>query len=208
VHDDIIVLAAGPSVKEYNLRDLDQRGHVIAVNGASIYSRCHVAFTMDRLIAEHCYPIWKVQGAPEMWIRKGVMKNTKPGPEVMQFSHDGNRDGTVMSMEHGFLNGSNSGTCAFNLALQRAVKGNTKRIFLLGYDMQRFDKDCNPYWYPAFDWNKAGGTKDGNLKVWAEEYLKIAPQAERMGVKVYNVNHASRLTAFQTISFADFKGKT
>lgn len=202
--EDVILLAAGPSVKEYNLRGLEERGHVIAVNGASIYQKCHVAFTMDRLIAEHCYSLWKIQGVPEIWIRKGVMKNTKPGADVTQFEHDGNRDGTIMSTEHGFLNGSNSGTCAFNLALQRA----TKRIFMLGYDMIRFNKDCDPYWYPAFHWNTAGGTKDGNLKVWAEEYNDILPQVRAKGVQVFNVNHESRIIAFPMISYGKFKEMT
>lgn len=207
MHDDVIVLAAGPSVKKYNLRDLDQRGRVIAVNGASIYTKCHIAFTMDRLIYEHCHPIWQVQGVPEIFIRKGIAKGVKPGPNVTQFEHDGNREGTTMSWVAGALNGSNSGTCAFNLAVQRAVMGNTKRVFLLGFDLQRFDPDCNPYWYPAFEWNKAGGTKDGNLKVWAEEYNRIAPQVLKH-VQVFNVNHDSRLTAFPTITYDDFKSKT
>ena len=207
MQSDIIVLAAGPSVKEYNLRGLEERGLLIAVNGASIYQKCHIAFTMDRLIAEHCYPIWKVQGPPEMWIRRGVMKNTKPGADVTQFEHDGNREGTTMSMRPGYLNGSNSGTCAFNLALQRAVisKG---RVFLLGYDMIRFDKNCAPYWYPGFVWNPAGGTKDGNLKVWAEEYVDIARQVRALGVQVYNVNHETRLTAFPVITYDKFRSMT
>lgn len=203
---DIIVLAAGPSVKEYNIRGLEQRGHLIAVNGSALYTKPHVALTMDRLIAEFCYPIWKVQGVPEIWIRKGVMKNTKPGPDVTLFEHDGQRHGTEMSITHGYLNGSNSGTCAFNLALQRATI-NSGRIFMLGFDMIRFNKNCDPYWYPAFEWNKAGGTKDGNLKVWAEEYFEIAKQIP-LNVKVYNVNHESRLKVFPTISYEKFRSMT
>lgn len=208
MHDDVIVLAAGPSVKQYNLRGLEDRGLLIAVNGAAIYQKCHVALTMDRKVAEFGYPIWQVQGVPEIWLRSCIAKNIKPDKNVTLFLHDGARDGTDMSMVPGTLNGSNSGTCAFNLALQRAVTGNTKRVFLLGYDMQRFDKDCNPYWYPAFEWNKAGGTKDGNLKVWAEEYNLLVPQVQKLGVQVFNVNHDSRLKAFPTITYDEFKKRT
>lgn len=205
---DVIILAAGPSVKEYNLRGLEERGHLIAVNGASIYSKCHMALTMDRLIFEHCLSLWRVQGVPEIWIRKGINKKGPLDNNVTEFVHDGDREGTDMSMQFGHLNGSNSGTCAFNLALQHAIRGTSKRIFMLGYDMIRFDKECNPYWYPAFEWNKAGGTKDGNLKAWAEEYFRIVPQVQKLGVQVYNVNHTTRLNMFPVISYDKFRSMT
>ena len=203
--DDVIVLAAGPSVRELNLRELETRGHLIAVNGASLYTKPHVAFTMDRLITQHCFPIWKIQGVPEIWLRRGVAKNVVPTGNTTQFEHEGKDSHLRMTFEHGKLNGSNSGTCAFNLALQRA----TKRIFLIGYDLIRFKHDCEPYWYPPFAWNTAGGSKDGNLREWAEEYVvlkKFVPP----DVQVYNVNEprTTRLTAFPLISYESFQRMT
>lgn len=200
---DVIVLAAGPSVKEYNLRDLEYRGLLIAVNGAAIYTKPHIALTMDRLVAEFCYPIWLTQGVPSIWIRKGIAKNFKPQYNTVEFEHD-SESPKKMTHRLGYLNGSNSGTCAFNLALMQAPK----RIFMLGYDMIRFSKDCDPYWYPAFSWNQAGGTKDGNLKVWADEYVSIAQQVALMGIPVFNVNHTTRLTAFPVIKFEEFERMT
>lgn len=204
-YENVIVLAAGPSVLKHNLRDLEQRGHLIAVNGASIYTKPHVAFTMDRLIAQHCFPIWQTQGVPEIWLRRGVAKGVTLTPNTTQFAHDGKDSHLNMTFEHGKLNGSNSGTCAFNLALQRA----TNRIFLLGFDMIRFNHICDPYWYPAFSWNTAGGTKDGNLREWAEEFDILKKQVPEP-VQVYNVNETqtTRLTAFPIISYASFQRMT
>lgn len=205
LYKDVIVLAAGPSVKQYNLRGLEDCGHVIAVNGASIYQKCDVAFSMDRLVTEYCYPIWRVQGTPEIWVRRGVAKNVVLAKNVVQFEHDGNREGTKMTFEKFKLNGSNSGACAFNLAIQRAFR----RVFLLGFDMIRFNKDCDPYWYPAFSWNTAGGTKDGNLKAWGEEFVEIAKQVPP-GIQVFNVNHpdTTRINAFPIINFDTFREMT
>lgn len=200
---DVIVLAAGPSVKEYNLRNLEQRGLLIAVNGAALYTKPDVAITMDRLVAEYCYPLWRTQGVPNIWLRKGIAKNFRPGDDVVQFEHDGDAP-KKLSFKAFCLNGSNSGTCAFNLAL----KHKPKRIFMLGFDMIRFSKDCDPYWYPAFPWNMAGGTKDGNLKAWAEEYVSIAQQVALTETKVFNVNHTTRLTAFPVINFNEFERMT
>lgn len=200
---DVIVLAAGPSVKEYNLRDLEKCGTLIAVNGSSLYTKPHIALTMDRLVAEFCYPIWRTQGVPQIWIRKGIAKNFKPAANTVEFEHDGDAP-KKMTYKPGFLNGSNSGTCAFNLALQLKPH----RVFMLGFDMIRFNKHCDPYWYPAFSWNQAGGTKDGNLKVWAEEYVSIAQQVTMLGIEVYNVNHTTRLNAFPVIPFTEFKRLT
>lgn len=201
--DDIIVLASGPSVKKYNLRDLDQCGQLIALNGAALYVKPHTAFTMDRLVSELCYPIWRNQGVPEIWLRKGIAKNFVPDPTTVQFEHD-HGSPTVLSRTHGYLNGSNSGTCALNLAVQRQPK----RIFLLGFDMCRLGPKEEPYWHPPYIWNTAGGSKDGNLMLWAAEIDDMAEYIASLGIDVYNVNHRSRITAFPVVSYDQFRDMT
>lgn len=200
---DVIILAGGPSVRRYNLHDLEQRGTLIAISGAALLTKPHIAFTMDRLVAEYCYPQWRVQGVPSVYIRECVVKNFKPGPEVKLFQHDG--PATSMSLAEYKLNGSNSGSCALNLAFQRLPK----QVFLLGYDMQR-DRGGHPYWHPPYPWNTAGAAKSGRLAEWAKEFDVIAPQFEAAGIKVYNVNDwkTTRITAFPIISFAEFQRLT
>lgn len=198
----VILLASGPSVREYNLRDLDQRGNLIALNGAALYVKPAAALTMDRLVAEFCCPLWKIQGVPSVWIRKGITQNFDPATlsRYMQFEHDGD-DPTHMTPFHGRLNGSNSGTCALNLAFQ--VK--PERVFLLGYDMQRGELPLNlPYWHPPYAWNTAGAAKNGKLAEWAREFDIIAQQFKKAGIEVFNVNHRSLIESFTKISYKEF----
>lgn len=203
---NIIVLAAGPSVADYNIRGLEERGLLIAVNGAGLYTKPDVAFTMDRLVAELCVPVWRVQGVPSIWVREGIGKNFSTDG-LMQFKHDGNCP-THMTLAAGYLNGSNSGTCALNLAYQIASAGG-KRVFLLGFDMKRGDKPTHiAYWYPPYAWNTYGSAKDGKLREWAREFEDISKQFELNQIEVFNVNHRSAIESFPQISYAKFKEMT
>lgn len=202
MHNNVILLASGPSVQSYNLRDIEQRGNLIALNGAALYVKPAAALTMDRLVAEYCCPLWKTQGVPSVWIRKGITQNFDPATlnRYMQFEHDGT-DPLRMTPVHGRLNGSNSGTCALNLAYQIEPG----RIFLLGYDMQRSDKPANlPYWHPPYSWNMSGAAKNGKLAEWAREFDSIAEQFKKAKIEVYNVNHRSLIESFPRISYKEF----
>lgn len=204
---DVIVLASGPSVQAYNLRDLEMRGKLIALNGAALYVKPHIALTMDRLVAEHCYPLWKIQGIPQIWLRSCIAKNFVPTPDTKLFQHTGSEQEqkTHMTLVAGALNGSNSGTCALNLAYTHFPD----RLFLLGFDMQRGDKPLSlPYWHPPYPWNTTGAPKNGKLGEWAREYEEISAQFKHQGTEVFNVNHRSRVEAFPIISYKDFERMT
>lgn len=202
MHDTVILLASGPSVKQYNLRNLESRGTLIAISGAALYVKPHIAFTMDRLVAELCYPLWLIQGVPRILIRECIVKNFKVEPHSTQlFQHDG--PATQMTLAPGKLNGSNTGACALNLAYQMTPR----RVFLLGYDMQRGPLN-EPYWHPPYPWNTAGAAKNGKLAEWALEFREIARQFRACGIQVFNVNHRSKIDAFQTISFDSFEKMT
>lgn len=200
VHD-IILLAAGPSVKEYNIRGLERRGHLISINGAALYTKPQIAFSMDRKASEFCYKMWCIQGIPQIYLRACTIKNIKPGAHVTLFQHDG--PNTVMTVADNALNGSNSGTCALNLAYQLACKQGFTRVFLVGYDMQRGEGN-EPYWFPSYEWNPNGSVKNGTYAAWAEEIDEIARQFLAINVEVFNVNHRSLITAFPTLSYKEF----
>lgn len=206
----MIILASGPSVREYNIRDLEKRGTLIAINGAALYCKPDLAFSMDRIVSEYCCPLWRVQGVPRIMLRAGITQNFTP--KMMEglefFTHD-SKDPTFMTPTKGFLNGSNSSTCALNLAYQWGVR----RVFLLGFDMQRGPKTAEipsglSYWHPTYPWNTAGAAKNGKLAEWAEEFEAIKPQFANKGVKIYNVNHRSRIKAFEVISYDAFQRLT
>lgn len=198
----MIILASGPSVKKYPLRDLEKKGTLVALNGAALYVKPDIAITMDRLVAEYCVPMWITQNVPRILLRKGITQNFTP--EQMDrcgfFTHDGDNP-TYMTPVSGCLNGSNSGTCALNLAYQFAPK----RVFLLGFDMQRGEKPASvPYWHPPYPWNTAGAAKNGKLAEWAHEFEAIKKQFDAKGIEVFNVNHRSVIEAFPQISFVKF----
>lgn len=198
--NDVIVLAGGHSVASYDLRHIEKLGYLIAVNDAALYTKCDVAFTMDRLWLEGRQLMLKVLNPPDIWYRKGTPKNFDPPQHWMAYQHT-DPDPAIMSMSPGHLTGSNSGTAALNLAFQRAQK----RVFLLGFDMQ-LGVGGERHWYPDYPWNAGGGTKKGVLKEWSQEFKTIAKQFDSAGIKVYNVNHRSLITAFETISYDKFRG--
>lgn len=205
LNDTIILLAAGPSVRQYNIRGLEERGHLIAINGAALYSKPHTAFSMDRKASEFCYSTWCVQGVPRIYLRACTIKSIEPGPNVTLFQHDG--PDTKMTLGENALNGSNSGTCALNLAYQLACRKGYKRAFLLGFDMQR-DEEARPYWFPPYEWNPSGSVKKGTYAAWAKEFDEIAVQFKEINVEVFNVNHRSLIQAFTTITFDRFREMT
>lgn len=199
-YDDVIVLAGGASVMEYDLHLLHTRGFLIAVNDAALFTQCDTAFTMDRLWLEGRQQMLKILNPPEIYYRKGTPKNFDPPQHWIPFTHS-ERDPTIMSRELGKFNGSNSGTCALNLAYQRAEK----RVFLLGFDMQRGPRQ-EKHWYPDYPWaaDEKSGTKKGTYNDWAKEFASIAAQFAEKQVRVYNVNHRSLITAFETITYDKF----
>lgn len=205
---DIIVLAGGSSVSEYRLRCIEDRGFLIAVNDAALYTKCDVAFTMDRLWLEGRQLLLKVLNPPSIWFRKGTPKNFLPPLDWKAFVHDAGYP-TLMTKQEGKLNGSNSGTCAVNLAFQRAINCRNQqigsRVFLFGFDMQRGPRG-EKHWYPDYPWADAehSGTKVGTYIDWANEFEDIYRQFKTEQLEIYNVSHRSLIGAIPKISFGEF----
>lgn len=196
---DVIVLAGGHSVQSYNLRDIEERGHLIAVNDSALYTKCDVAFTMDRLWIEGRQLLLKTLNPPEIWYRDKTVKNFLPPSHWHCYWHSETTEPTHMEKEPGKLNGSNSGTCALNLAFQRA----NARVFMLGFDMQR-GSGGEKHWYPDYPWNNGGGTKQATLEEWAREFDMIASHFKKAGIQAFNVNHRSLISAFPVVSYTEF----
>lgn len=195
---DHIVLAGGWSVSQYDLRDIERRGILIGVNDSAIYTKCFVAFTMDRLWLENRQKLLRVLNPREVWYRKGTEKNFVPPSNWKAFQHREQEEG--ISDKAGLLYGANSGACALNLAIQRS-----RRVFLLGFDMQRGPND-EKHWYPDYPWSYE--TKAHWYRNWAEDFKLVARMAKAAEVEVYNVSHRTALTAFPIIDFEAFKAMT
>jgi hypothetical protein len=202
---NVIILAGGASVAEYNLRGLENHGRLIAVNDSALYTKCDVCFTMDRLWLEGRQKLLKTLNPPEVWYRKGTPKNFKPPVFWHSYEHvDGMTD---MTDESGRLHGSNSGTCALNYVYQRTLSRD--RIFLLGFDMQRGPND-EKHWYPDYPWSLEPnvGTKPGTYGDWVKQFDSIHRQFYELNAEVFNVNHRSLIKAFTILSFARFQEMT
>lgn len=213
---DTIVIAGGWSVGQYDrdkLCDQLQKPGVssVGVNDSAILLPCRYALSMDRLWTEGRWIQVRLKYEMDrVWIRKGVVKNMILPAGVHQFEHDG--DCKTLTTEHGKLNGSNSGTCAVNLAyqwcynsvgLQGAARASNRRVFLFGFDMQD-GPNGEKHWYPNYPWRPNGATKPGNFRQWAGEFEDIAAKFAAIGVPVFNVNHRSAITSIPKITFDQF----
>lgn len=199
LHDDpVIVIAGGWSCSQYKrVKSLIKYGHVIGVNDAAVHAEVHTAVTMDREWLENRIDVMDEYMLPT-WYRECTAKNVKPGP--LHHSYKGNIKPLEMSQDCAELWGDNSGAVALNLAyLMRP-----KKCYLFGYDMQK-GPSGESHWYKPYQWKNGGGSKPSALANWARGFNVKAAQFEKAGIKVYNVNPRSLITAFQTMSFADFE---
>lgn len=106
-----------------------------------------------------------------------------------------------ISVERGKVSwNQNSGAASISLAVQAGAK----RIFLLGFDM-KLNGDNRSHWhnvYPKIERkskNIAGNPYPKHLK----GFPAIKIDADRLGVKIYNVNPDSAITEFEKITLKD-----
>lgn len=201
---DITIVASGWSARPVVHR---LGGTIIAVNGAATALKgVHVnyALTMDRLFFEGNYPslflaVMSDSPAGKVWVRRSAIQNFNDktfgihAPLIEIFDCD--YETPVFAEERGKLNGTNSGGCAMNLAYQLRPK----RLFMVGFDMNR-DANGNAYWHEPHPWAaKQGSTTKGKYSAWAKEFRKMVPFFNRIGCEVFNVSLTSAITAFPKI---------
>lgn len=184
-------------------------GRVIAVNDSALYvPHWHVAVSMDRLWTEHRLEaaiLRAMENSPHsaILLRRSAVQNfpadlAQRWPVVKVFECDHER--SDFSHFDNQLNGTNSGACALNLAW----KMRPRRLFLLGFDMNR-SPDGRAYWYPPYEWSTAaGGTSSGKYKTWAKQFADAAAAFKKIRCEVFNVSPGSAIAAFQKITPAQY----
>lgn len=196
--DETVVLAGGWSVSQLpgfltSLGKLRSRYEFMAVNDSAYHMPAHTLVSMDRVWSEYRVPMLAERYAqarvsiPVMWFREGIFRNipAPTGPYVRYFRCDISAD-APMSFTVGVLNGSNSGICALNLALQ----SKPKRVFMLGFDMQRGPQGQH-HWYDDA-WTEHKSSKKA-LERWAARFESINLQFSREGVELVNVTNYSAI---------------
>lgn len=196
---NIIVLAGGYSVRSYDLTGLEKRGTVIGVNESFLnFDKCDIGITMDRLwmesridrIIEKDKPFFTRYAAI-----KFIDEKKAAARNIRLFECE---ETHTMSDDPQKINGTSSGMCGFNLALQMKPPV----IYLLGFDMGR--KAGKPYWYDAYPWvSRDGGTKEGRFKQWVKQFGEISKTLKNHP-RIVNVNHQSALECFETITYEEF----
>lgn len=133
------------------------------------------------------------------FIRDAALKNIADRPEWLRpFACD--YKSTTFSPDPKTLNGTNSGLCALNVAFLLKPK----RVYLVGFSMNRSPNGA-AYWYKHYDWGKPeGNTKDGKYAEWAAELVHVAEQFKAAGIEVLNVSLTSSIDAFRKITPTDF----
>lgn len=206
---DLTIVAGGWSVRNVPLDRL--AGEVIAVNDAAIHLPFwHWALSMDRLWTEH--RIDRVRAKPgagidrPIWIRASAAQNLKKHQLLGLTIFDCDHESDVFSVDgwnsgdRPRLNGRNSGACALNLAWHL----DPKRVFLLGFDMNRAP-DGHAYWYPPYPWSsRYGGSSAAKYDTWSAG-LELARQYfDAVSIEVYNVSPTSAVEAFRKITPAEY----
>lgn len=198
IAETITVVGGGWSAKALDLNALP--GFVIGANEAGVRIRCDAAVSMDRLFTENRWAQLKARAIP-FYARKAALVNVLERP-IWLNPFDCDYKSTKFRDEPGFLNGTNSGFCALNLAYQRRPS----TIFLVGFDMNRDPSTGHPYWHEPHPWaNPAGGTGTGRYNLWAKEMADAAAAFRAIGCSVYNVSLTSSITDFPKISPAQFR---
>lgn len=204
---DVTIIGGGWSVRDIDLAKLP--GTVIAVNDSARRAPLwHVAVSMDRLWAENRIDFLREHNAArdcpkEVWLRRSAVQNLPEVaalPWVKVFDND-NTD-TKFSPDESRLNGTNSGACALNLAWRMWPR----RVFLLGFDMNR-DEAGRAYWYPPYPWTTSGGsTSARKYATWADQFQNAAACFAATGCQVFNVSPRSAINVWPKITPKRFLG--
>lgn len=191
--EEITIIGGGWSVRNVPLERV--RGYVIGVNESGVLApRVDAIVSMDRLWTENRWEQLLRRSGPT-WLRRSAVQNLKSRwPDLVIFDND--HTSSEFSEDPRTLHGTNSGACALNLAFQLRPR----RLFLLGFDMNR-DSKGRPYWHEPYSWaNQNGGTTNGRYREWATQFRSAAAAFTRAGVEVFNVSPCSAIADFPKIT--------
>lgn len=188
--DTISIIAGGSSVKHVDRSKLP--GLIIGVNDSFIHTRCDVCVSMDRLWTENRWTAILHEAKPT-YIRINAMQNISDRPPFLSTFTCDNKS-VVLSEMWDHINGTNSASCALNVAyLARPIS-----IYLFGFDM------IGGYWYPEYSW--AGKKKRGVL-AWAKHFDTAKKQFRAVGIEVINVSHVTQIESFRKMTPKEFNSR-
>lgn len=190
----ISIIGGGWSIGLLGKRRSRIPGRWLGVNDSYLRMSCEFGLTMDRLWLEHRFREVCETGMP-FWARKAACANIEPPHFLTRFDND--HTSTAPSLVDGVLNGTNSGMCAINLALQ----WRPRRILLWGFDLCRSPHNGRAYWFDDYPWAKPGGaTSSGKYAEWSRQYANMVALADLQGCELLNCSPASKLLGIKKIN--------
>jgi hypothetical protein len=196
--DVISVIAGGHSFGLVNRAKIP--GMIITANEAGVMlPRVDHAVSMDRKWAEGRIEALRAR-KNRTWLRRSAVQNidwTADGDWLRIFDCD--HTTVKFSEDPQCLNGTNSGTCALNLAYLLRPRD----LYLFGFDMGR-TADGKVYWHDPYPWAKpTGGTGNARYAEWAAEFNEIALAFASISTKVINVSLTSKISCWRKVSAKD-----
>jgi len=169
--------------------------HIIAVNSAFLLGDwIDVMFFGDiNWFLHNRYQLRKFPGLKVSCHNRFQGKTREEREDVKYVERDREKPYGLSDKKYKVSWNYNSGACAINLAYHFGVK----TVFLLGFDMKPVDNQTH--------WHNEYGKKTS--KTVFEKHLKgfpfIKADAERLGLKIYNVNPDSAIQEFEKVSLKE-----
>ena len=191
----IAIVASGPSAKKSNIKALEGKARVLAINES--YNLCPWA---DALYA--CDPAWwKLrQGVREFHgLKIGCLPWPNPipvdfdpfkmYPDVQPIIVERYRNDLLLNEQGRVGSGGNSGFQALNLAVQFGVR----KILLVGYDMR---VDLGEHWHKRHPYPLSNPHPNDNLPRWRAAVDGAVGVIREAGVNVFNCSQVSLLRSY------------
>lgn len=198
-HENIFIIAGGPSAKNFDLSRLDGLGYKLGINDAILYTACQGGASMDRTWIKNRQNVLKQSTLECYFSKKHFSKEFgDPGadwPNVKLFPVDINQNG--MSKKPDVLQAKNSGFMGANLVYH----WHPKNLFLFGFDLT-LASDGQEHWYKDYPWRPKKHV-NGLYATWIDDHNHAAKQFQNARINVYNVSAVSKLQCYPKIGFND-----
>lgn len=194
------IIGGGQSLKEFDFSKL-RNELVIGVNRAYEKIDCTIMFAMD-----HSFYDWLTKGRLgqeakdkfdnfkgfRVWLDSGGYDYPKG---IFILKNSGSQS-LACRMKDGIGGKSNSGFGALSLAVCLGASP----IYLLGFDMKG-KGERQAWWHKGYPENQRGDV----YSVFAKDFIRVADEIKKRGIKVINLNAESDLKCFEFGKFKDIK---
>lgn len=195
-----LIVGGGPSLKEWDIRDLRAFGRVVALNDTMRYIQCDVVFSMDTNWIKRSESLVAGFEGEEVWIatHKYVKPYTVSMKTPVRYVEKCNEKGLSRRRDSVNTQGT-SGYGVMSLAFWKRAK----LIYLLGYDMK---KGFHQQWHDSEKILGLPRRRDNQhyYNQWGGRFSRMVRVLKEAGVRVVNLNPDSAVTCFEFSSYEEF----